>query len=132
MSKIKFPVIHSGEKSYPSDIKTGKCPICGKAELLSGEGHVHIHGGAILGGESVSGFQPAILTDDLEGFLFIDWEANKSEIENQTSSCVEFEIARDVKKGQFHLLFCSTSCLRKFLNTCVDDLESKINEAKKK
>ena len=44
----------------------------------------------------------------------------------------EFELARDVKKGQFSMFFCSTVCLRAFLNECVDELETKIANQKKK
>ena len=33
------------------------------------------------------------------------------------------EIVRDTNFGQFDLYFCSTPCLRRFLNACVDELE---------
>ena len=36
------------------------------------------------------------------------------------------EIADKVASGQFDLYFCSTDCLRSFLNYCVDELERKI------
>ena len=43
------------------------------------------------------------------------------------------DIADAVANGQFDLYFCSTSCLRGFLNYCVDMLEKRIraNRSKK-
>jgi hypothetical protein len=41
----------------------------------------------------------------------------------------EVEIVRDTEIGQFDLYFCSTSCLRHFLNACVDELGRKLIEA---
>jgi hypothetical protein len=39
------------------------------------------------------------------------------------------EIVRDTTTGQFDLYFCSTACLRRFLNECVDELERRLREA---
>ena len=39
------------------------------------------------------------------------------------------DIIHDAIGGQADLYFCSTKCLRKFLNACVDELERKVAEA---
>ena len=36
-------------------------------------------------------------------------------------ACVD--IVEDVRGGQFSMYFCSTDCLRAFLNSCVDELD---------
>jgi hypothetical protein len=40
------------------------------------------------------------------------------------------DIADTVAHGQFDLYFCSTACLRQFLNDCVDALEARIESAR--
>ena len=41
-----------------------------------------------------------------------------------------FQVVADTVEGQCVLNFCSTHCLRAFLNACVDHLEKLIEEAK--
>ena len=121
-----FPVAEGNETTFPNYDKSHSCPVCGKHDVHDKNEHVKIHGGALLlEKETESGVQSAKLVDELQAFLFMDWESGiDSEI------YAELEIARDVKKGQFHMSFCSTSCLREFLSSCVDSLENKIEAAK--
>lgn len=126
MKKIYFPVVRDDESTFPLTPE-GACPVCGLITDLKEE-HVQIHGGALLLEDaSASGTQAATLVDNLQAFLFMDWETNHSD---GISRYAELEIACDVKKGQFSLLFCSTKCLRSFLNTCVDKLEQEVKNGK--
>ncbi|MFA7061273.1 MAG: hypothetical protein WC156_10690 [Pedobacter sp.] len=36
------------------------------------------------------------------------------------------DIIKDIRGGQAEMYFCSTECLRQFLNFCVDELEQKM------
>ncbi len=111
--------------TFPHDVES-VCPVCGLKKVSSEKEHVLIHGGALLlDEESESGVQAANLVDNLQAFLFMGWESNHGD-----GTYAELEIARDVTKGQFSLLFCSTKCMRSFLNTCVDNLEKQIEAVK--
>ncbi len=39
-------------------------------------------------------------------------------------------IAKEVKEWEYELYFCSSKCLRSFLNRCVDEFERSINQAR--
>ena len=60
----------------------------------------------------------------MEGFLYIGFHGAHSEVSSQPSAQVV--IAKDTPDGQFETQFCSTACLRAFLNRCVDQLEQKL------
>jgi hypothetical protein len=63
------------------------------------------------------------------GFLDLAWHgAHDGGIGEHSEVSIYLDIARDVKGGNFRLHFCSTKCLRSFLNECVDELENKIEE----
>ncbi len=57
-------------------------------------------------------------TDDA-AFMTLIWHSN----DPSTYDDASIEIAELVDTGQFELYFCSTDCLRAFLNYCVDELE---------
>jgi hypothetical protein len=40
------------------------------------------------------------------------------------------EVVENLKGGQFDLQFCSTSCLRRFLSSLVDEVENSIGQNK--
>jgi len=120
MDEIEFPLIYDDEKCFPKDIEGSLCPVCQKKKLGLTEDCAFIHGGALqLDPEDDHRLKQS---DDVQGFLFFDWNGPN----NQT---VDFELARDVKKGQYTINFCSTKCMRMFLNHCVDKLEEKIENA---
>ena len=41
-------------------------------------------------------------------------------------------VADNCRGGQFDVYFCSTDCLRAFLNSCVDALELEVQKEKRK
>jgi len=119
MDDIEFPVVSDDDSVFPRNISDSVCPVCHKRKLGEGNETAYIHGGALLLEESSDGVEKANLTESLEGFLFFDWNGSNN-------ASADFELALNVKKGQFSINFCSTTCLRKFLNSCVDKLEENI------
>jgi len=71
--------------------------------------------------------------DRMDGFLALDWHGAHDGGQGRGRDIFErIEIAKDVRGGQFDILFCSTKCLRAYLNFCVDALEKKIKRTKKR
>lgn len=63
----------------------------------------------------------------MEGYLYMAWHgAHDGGTGRDPKVHGLVNIALDVRGGQFALYFCSTGCLRAFLNACVDHLESKV------
>ena len=72
-------------------------------------------------------------SDNLDGFLDLTWHGAHDGGEGKDKEIgTSLSIARDVQGGQFDIYFCSTNCLRAFLNHCVDELEKRIIKAKTK
>lgn len=70
----------------------------------------------------------------LDGFLSLTWHgAHKNEggLGIDADIFKTLQITQDVRGGQFSLYFCSTQCLRFFLNYIVDKLEEKIKKARR-
>jgi hypothetical protein len=118
MCALRFPVAQGSQSFFPTN---SVCPICEAKRVGEPHEFVGLSGGAA----SESG-------ENGEGFLTI--YAHPQEVPPFASPQVvgapigqsegaELEIVRDTNFGQFDLCFCSTSCLRRFLNTCVDELE---------
>ncbi|MBI5653204.1 MAG: hypothetical protein HZC40_22575 [Chloroflexi bacterium] len=64
------------------------------------------------------------MAQDDAAFMTLSWHGNDTP--NNPRGHGEFatiRIADLVDTGQFEFYFCSTDCLRAFLNYCVDDLE---------
>lgn len=106
MTKIQFPVAHGKVWSFPPD---PLCPVCRDTRVLEPHDAVVLSGGAAPNsGKVVDG-----------GFLHMYLHSHQQ-------NGAEVEIVRDTTIGQFDLFFCSTKCLRRFLNECVDELERRI------
>lgn len=118
---MEFPLVSGEDSCFPLNIDQAYCPICRKNNLGVTQECAFIHGGALS--LDPDNKYSLIQSDNVQGFLFLDWNGPN----NQT---VDFELARDVKKGQYTINFCSTKCMRKFLNHCVDQLEEKIENSK--
>ena len=61
------------------------------------------------------------MAEEDAAFMTLIWHSNDPANYDDAS----VEIAELVSTGQFELYFCSTACLRAFLNYCVDELEHK-------
>ena len=111
---MEFPVLHS-EKNVLPERTDSVCPVCSKNKVWGNNEYVELSGGFISSAEN------------LEVDLWLDWfsESNGGAQEQE-----EVAIVSEVKAPRFQLAFCSTDCLRKFLNSAVDKLELKINANK--
>ncbi len=114
---MEFPVLN----------KTDACIWCKKGKMLEPHSFASINAGAILldpddpecGGPS----------EQMEGYLNLSWHgahSNESGEGMLPDTFANLTIAKDNKGGQSDFLFCSTNCLRAFLNHCVDELEKRI------
>jgi len=67
------------------------------------------------------------MSDDLDGFLSFTWHGAHDEGHgaDREIGCI-VDVIRDAIGGQGELYFCSTKCLRKFLNQSVDELERSV------
>ena len=67
------------------------------------------------------------MSDVLDGFLSLTWHgAHDGGVGAKRDIFTSVFVAESVRGGQFDLYFCSTDCLRNFLNECVDALDAKI------
>jgi hypothetical protein len=65
----------------------------------------------------------------MDGFLALHWHGAHDDGAGDHREIYKIiDIARKIKGGQFDIYFCSTNCLRQYLNYCVDELEKKMNE----
>jgi len=63
----------------------------------------------------------------MEAFLCLAWpDAHNAGQHVPTRGRGMVEVARDVVGEQFDAYFCSTTCLRAFLNGCADTLERQL------
>jgi len=69
----------------------------------------------------------------MSGFLHTSWHgAHYGGRGKDKGIGATIVIAQNVKGGQFELYFCSTKCLRSYLNYCVDELERKVSSERTK
>jgi hypothetical protein len=120
--KMKFPVIDKSNRAFPSK---PVCPVCGEKKVLEPHSMAILMGGALekLGEDhfvTSSG-------DKIVGFLSLAWHGAHDDGEGDfREKDYILDLVNDSPDGQFQLAFCSTTCLRKFLNKAVDELESKL------
>ena len=120
---MKFPLLKNEKFKYPPG---NKCAWCGVIKISEPHSMAVIGGGAMLVNRKTGDGGP---DPRLDGFLSMAWhgahpeEGGKGKRPGVYQS---LEIAKDIKGGQFEVYFCSTKCLRAFLNHAVDMLEKKI------
>jgi len=86
----------------------------------------NLSGGALLMNRTKTSGRP---DGTMDGFLDFVWHgAHDGGRGRNKDIFTSVPIAEDCRGGQFALYFCSTSCLRTFLNACVDALESKVKQ----
>ena len=119
---MKFPTV-KGKKDPIFERR--QCRVCRKRGLGEPNSFATLGGGAMMP-ISKSTMVPAF---DGVAWLEIGWHGAHSDMNGKgllpdTGSHVR--IVDDVPFGQFELYFCSTKCLRTFLNKAVDELEKRI------
>ena len=120
---IELPVIE-GEPNYWPD--RAICPVCGQGKVLEPHSFAILHAGALLMDRPDDSGGPS---DNLDGFLSLGWHGahDDGQGDDRDIGCY-LDIIRDARGGQADLYFCSTACLRTFMNQCVDKLEGRIKE----
>lgn len=124
---MKLPTLKGRTSYHP---KKGLCPWCRKNKVLEPHSFAVLSGGALLMDRKNESGGP---DDSMDGFLHMFWHgAHDGGIGKDKGIGASLDIARDVRGGQFELYFCSTKCLRSYLNYCVDELERKLTEERLK
>ncbi|MCD4781198.1 MAG: hypothetical protein K8S27_11725 [Candidatus Omnitrophica bacterium] len=133
MQKIKYikVLLVEGEQSNFPD--KAICPWCKENKVFEPHSFAGIMGGALLTDENDK--ESSGSSDRMSGFLDVFWHgAHKDEgglgIHPDTEGHIM--VANDVVGGQYSIYFCSPTCLRAFLNSCVDKLEQQIEQSKDK
>jgi hypothetical protein len=113
-----FPRMNRDHPYYPTD---GVCPWCKTGKVNEPHSMAILNGGAMLMNDDRT---CGGMDGRLDGFLSLIWHGAHSGGEGdfpEASGMVS--IADDCGGGQFEMYFCSTDCLRAYLNHCVDRLE---------
>ncbi len=120
-----FPVITGPREGWPQE---SKCPVCGKTRIFEPNSFACLAGGALLGETDSS------CECEVNGFLDINWHGAHSDDGGKGDDPdihASVPIATGDQTMQYELYFCSTSCLRTFLNSWVDTLETKVEQERK-
>lgn len=115
---LPLPTMTERAPYYPTE---GVCPWCGVNRVHEPNSMAILNGGALLmNGDRTCGE----MDDRLDGFLSLIWHGahNGGEGEFAGGGAV-VRVADNCRGGQFEIYFCSTGCLRAYLNHCVDKLE---------
>ena len=118
MVKVNFPVLKGKDTAFP---KKARCPWCKRNKVFEPHSMAIFEGGACLSDKRSKISGPS---GRMEGFLYLAWHGahdGGSGGDADDFACVD--IVEDVRGGQFSMYFCSTDCLRAFLNSCVDELD---------
>ena len=123
--RFRLPVnMQRKTSTWPADYA---CPICSK----SFDGAFAVLNGGALMGEGKKGYPS--MDARLVGFLDMTWHGAHHHADPKDNDVYTgLFIADQCADGQFDLYFCSTACLRKFLNSCVDRLERRVAKDRKR
>jgi len=127
VSKLKLPVCNELTPYFP---KVARCPQCKKRKVLEPHSMAILNGGAFLMDRK---HDCGRMDERLDGFLNLIWHgAHDCGIGEDRDIGALVDVAKNCRGGQFEIYFCSTNCLRTFLNSCVDALESEVQKQKRK
>jgi hypothetical protein len=112
--KLRFPLLKNGDQNFLPH-RGGRCLICDK-DLKSGTGIAYLSAGAVL---------ESRIDEMKEDFCNIEafFSVYFHTIASDGAGGGEVNVVDSLRGGQFDLGFCSTSCLRKFFNIIVDELD---------
>jgi hypothetical protein len=109
------------KSDYPSK---PKCPWCKKHKVHEPHSFAVLAGGALLMDRKNDSGGP---DEKMDGYLSMSWHGAHDRGEGKFRDIYKMiYIAKGIRGGQYGLYFCSTACMRAFLNYCVDELEHKI------
>lgn len=111
---LKQPLLSGDDECFVFD-----CPTCGRSTMNDSD-TFSIQGGAHLTVDPEKG-RPS---GRLGGYLMtVIRQERGSDVHNTTNMIVE-----NVGAGQFNIFWCSLTCMRKYLNQLVDQLEQQMVE----
>ena len=125
MQRIKLPVVRNQKVFFPAK---AVCPSCRKRKVFEPHSMAILNAGAMR----EAGRGRYEMATDTRAFITLIWHGAHSGGKGALSQDAYVDVADNVANGQFDLYFCSTSCLRKFLNYCVDALEERMEAARSK
>ncbi len=120
-TRVRFPLVQGEKSHWPAK---SPCPVCRRKKVCEPHSFAALSFGALLMDrkKDLGGPSP-----NMDGYLGLTWHGahDGGQGEEREVYC-GLDLAREVRGGQGDLCFCSTACLRAFLNTCVDELEARI------
>ncbi len=123
---MKFPILKDENVATPLN---GRCPQCKRRGVGEPNSFAVLEGGALLMDRNRRNGGPDAR---LDGFLNITWHgAHDTGIGVDRDIHEHIDLATDCRDGQFEVYFCSTACLRKFLNSWVDALEARVGRERR-
>jgi|MudIll2142460700_1097286.scaffolds.fasta_scaffold99599_4 hypothetical protein len=124
--KIILPVV-KGKKTFwpPKPL----CPVCKKRKVWEPHSMAVLSAGALLMNRREKMGGPS---NKMDGYLSLEWHGahDGGRGRDKEIGCM-VDIIRDAAGGQAQLYFCSTLCLRRFLNACVEELEHRMAKERK-
>ena len=121
-----FPMLEGDSNKFSAE---HTCAWCNQDKVSEPNSMAILTGGAMLVNRRTGNGGP---DPRLDGYLDLFWHGAHTEDGGQgdyPDISERIVIASAVVGGQFDILFCSTKCLRAFLNHAVDQLEDKITTA---
>ena len=126
----EFPVVEGDSTTHPAE---PLCPRCREAKVFEPHSFAVLSGGASLVDDDER--STAAVPDGLRlnGGLDLTWHGahEDSGVGSHRDIYEVLPIALDVEDGRFEIYFCSTTCLRGFLNDAVDTLELRMESAER-
>ena len=114
----RFPLIDGKCAHFPA---APICPQCRQRRVFEPHSFAVLSGGACLLDPDSGDGGP---DDRMQGFLDLTWHgahgSGRGEHRDRYST---LPLVCDAAGGQYELYFCSSGCLRQFLNDCVDEFE---------
>jgi hypothetical protein len=118
--RLKLPVLTGGPNYWPAD---GTCKWCGVNPVLEPHSFAILEAGVLESGSS----RKTPSSADLKARLSLVFHgAHDDGVGEHRETFADVTIVDDVSAKVFALYFCSTRCLRGFLNFSVDELEREI------
>ena len=123
---MRFPVVAGKKWSFP---QKALCPICRKNKVWEPHSMAVLSVGALKVNRKRNAGGPS---NELDGFFNMYWHGAHDEGEGKDRDIgALLEVVQDAYGGQSDIYFCSTRCMRIFLNRSVDELELRIRREKK-
>lgn len=104
--------------------------MCGSAKVHEPHSMAVVNLGALKMTDRATG--SGGMSEDLDGFLTLSWHGAHDGGDGRDPEIhASVNVVDECRGGQADLYFCSTDCLRRFFDACVDEIELKIEKARR-